>query len=217
MKLTLFDLDNTLLNGDSDHAWGQYLAEEDIVDRNIYARENERFFQAYRAGKLDIFEYLNFCLKPLATHSIEELNIWHAEFMQKKILPMITQEARNLVEEHRKEGDMLAIITSTNSFVTGPIAAEFGIEHLIATEPEIKNGRYTGKIVGKPCYGIGKLENLRVWLINQRKHFLHTRFYTDSYTDLPLMEWVDEPIAVNPDEKLKTHAEENGWPILRLA
>lgn len=216
MSLTIFDLDNTLLNGDSDYAWGQFLVEHKIVDGAQYERENERFYQAYKAGTLDIFAFLAFSLQPLAAHDRAQLDQWHAQFMQDKILPMIPAASRALVEHHRAAGDTLLIITATNSFVTAPIAREFGIDQLLATEPEIKNGRFTGAVSGIPCFREGKVQRLQNWLTQHNKNMDGSTFYSDSHNDLPLLQWVDHPIAVNPDEELRRHAEAQNWPIEML-
>lgn len=216
MSLAIFDLDNTLLGGDSDYEWGQFLVERHIVDGEEYERENARYYQQYKAGTLDILEFLAFALRPLAQHSRDALDRWHAEFMQQKILPMIGDKARDLVEKHRQAGDTLIIITATNRFVTEPIASEFGIDQLIATEPEIKNGSYTGKVTGTPCFKEGKVERLNDWLESNQYKLDDSWFYSDSHNDLPLLNVVDHPVAVNPDPQLKAEAERLGWPILQL-
>lgn len=216
MSLAIFDLDNTLLRGDSDHAWGTFLIERQLVDGDRYRRENERYYSQYKAGTLDIMEFLGFALAPLARFDRATLDAWHREFMQTKIQPMITSAARALVETHRVRGDTLLIVTATNSFITAPIAREFGIEHLLATEPEIANGRYTGRVAGTPCYREGKVARLRAWLAEQAESLEDSRFYSDSHNDLPLLETVTHPIAVNPDDILRQVAIERAWPILHL-
>jgi HAD superfamily hydrolase (TIGR01490 family) len=217
MALAIFDLDNTLLRGDSDHAWGEFLVERGLVDGESYRRENERYYAAYQAGTLDIFEFLAFALKPLAAHPPSALDAWHHEFMHEKILPMITPMARALVERHRARGDTLLIITATNRFVTAPIAHEFGIEHLIATEPEMVGGRYTGRVAGIPSYREGKVERLRDWLQAHGASLADSHFYSDSHNDLPLLRLVAHPVAVNPDTQLRDEARARGWTILQLA
>lgn len=217
MPLAIFDLDNTLLRGDSDHAWGEFLVERGLVDGESYRRENERYYAAYQAGTLDIFEFLAFALRPLAAHPPDVLDAWHREFMREKILPMITPAARALVERHRARGDTLLIITATNRFVTAPIAREFGIEHLIATEPEMVDGRYTGRVQGIPSYREGKVERLRQWMQAQGANLHDSHFYSDSHNDLPLLRLVTHPVAVNPDAQLRAEARARGWTILQLA
>lgn len=216
LNLAIFDLDNTLLNGDSDYQWGQFLIGHHIVDGEEYERENDRYYEQYKAGTLDILEFLAFALRPLAQHDRDTLNQWHAEFMQQKILPMIGDKARALVEKHRQAGDTLVMITATNRFVTEPIAREFAIDQLIATEPELKDGHYSGKVSGIPCFREGKVERLNDWLESKQLKFEHTWFYSDSHNDLPLLQAVDHPVAVNPDPQLKAEAEQLGWPILQL-
>lgn len=216
MSLALFDLDHTLLRGDSDHAWGTFIAERGLVDADHYRRENERFYAQYQAGTLDIHEFLAFALAPLARIERSTLDAWHVEFMRLKIMPMITSSARALVEKHRAQGDTLIIITATNRFVTAPIAREFGIEHLLATDPETVDGRFTGRIVGTPCYREGKVVRLREWLTRHRETLDNSCFYSDSRNDLPLLEIVTRPVAVNPDDVLRDAATKRGWEILTL-
>ncbi len=216
MALVLFDLDNTLLAGDSDYLWGEFLGEQGLVDPDYYAAENERFYREYKEGKLDIFEFLNFSLKPLSEHSMEELQELHRRFMEEKIRPLITRDAKMLVDMHRMRGDKLLIITATNAFVTAPIAAAFGIDNLLATEPEIVDGRYTGRVAGTPCFREGKVERLEAWLRDHDHSLGNAWFYSDSHNDLPLLEKVTHPIPVDPDEELSRVAEERGWPVLYL-
>jgi HAD superfamily hydrolase (TIGR01490 family) len=216
LSLAIFDLDNTLLRGDSDHAWGRFLIESHVVDGAQYERENERYYQQYQAGTLDIMEFLAFALKPLAAHDHATLDRWHREYMQAKILPMITPAARALVNLHRAHGDTLVIITATNRFVAAPIAEEFDIPHLIATEPEELNGRYTGKVAGTPCYREGKVTRLKSWMQEHGQTLQDSWFYSDSHNDLPLLTVVDHPVAVNPDDILRRQAEKHGWQILPL-
>ena len=216
MSLAIFDLDNTLLRGDSDHAWGRFLIESHVVDGAQYERENERYYEQYQAGTLDIMEFLAFALKPLATHDRATLDRWHRQYMQTKILPMITPAARALVNLHRAHGDTLIIITATNRFVTAPIAAELDIPHLIATEPEELDGRFTGKVAGTPCYREGKVTRLKSWMQAHGQTLQDSWFYSDSHNDLPLLAIVDHPVAVNPDDILRREAQQHGWPILPL-
>ncbi|MCZ6733487.1 MAG: HAD-IB family hydrolase [Gammaproteobacteria bacterium] len=214
MSLAIFDLDNTLLAGDSDYAWGQFLVAHNLVDRPYYERENERFGRAYQDGALDIHGYLAFALKPLAQHDLSTLEQWRRDFMHSKILPMIQPKAQNLIDKHRQAGDTLVIITSTMDFIAQPIAQEFGIEHLIASQAEILNGRFTGNVVGTPCYRHGKVERLQTWVDEHGESMTGSWFYSDSHTDLPLLNAVDNPVAVNPDETLRAEAQVRGWPII---
>ena len=216
MSLAIFDLDNTLLRGDSDHAWGEFLVENRLVDGESYRRENERYYAAYQAGTLDILEFLAFALRPLSRHDRAPLEAWRRQYLQTRILPMITAEARALVESHRARGDTLVIITATNSFLTGPIAAEFGVEHLIATEPEVRDGRFTGGVAGIPCYREGKVARLDAWMAERGANLAGSWFYSDSHNDLPLLKIVQHPVAVNPDDILRREALACGWPLLQL-
>ena len=219
MNLALFDLDNTLLNGDSDFEWSQFLIRIGIIDRELFEVKNLAFYEQYKAGTLDIHEFLDFQLKPLSRHSRKVLNDWHQQFMNKSIMPMITQAARDLVEHHRRAGDICAIITATNSFVTAPIAREFGVEHLIATEPEHKDGEFTGRVAGVPCFREGKITKLDNWLAERGwtlDSFDNNTFYSDSLNDLPLLCKVKHPVAVNPDATLRAQAEQQGWRIISL-
>jgi HAD superfamily hydrolase (TIGR01490 family) len=219
MNLALFDLDNTLLLGDSDFQWAQFLIEQRALDRELHEAKNLEFYEQYKAGTLDIHEFLNFQLKPLARHSRYQLNAWHGEFMTQKILPMIAPGAYKLIERHKLDGDLCIIITATNSFVTTPIAQTLGIDNLIATEPEQINGEFTGLVSGIPCFREGKISRLENWLDEHNLtwlSFLQSWFYSDSLNDLPLLGKVTHPVAVDPDATLKSHAEENGWPIISL-
>ena len=219
MRLALFDLDNTLLSCDSDYEWGQFLVDRGVLEREAYEAQNRAFYEQYKAGVLDIHEFLGFALEPLARHTPEELARWHGQFMQERIRPAISERARSLVRGHLDSGDLCAVITATNSFVTAPIAREFGVEHLIATEPEMREGRYTGKVSGIPCFREGKVKRLDQWLAglgHGLADFDQTTCYTDSHNDLPLLERVRRPVAVNPDEKLAAQARKNGWPVISL-
>ncbi len=217
MTLAIFDLDNTLLRGDSDHAWGEYLVEHKAVDGVRFMRENDRYYQAYLDGTLDIFEFLEqHQLKPLARLDRALLEDWRADFLRTKILPLISPAARKLVDSHRARGHTPLIITATNSFITAPIACEFGIRHLIATEPEEIDGRFTGKVHGVPSYREGKVTRLRGWLADHHEDLSGSWFYSDSNNDLPLLNLVDNPVAVNPDTVLASHARERDWPVMNL-
>jgi HAD superfamily hydrolase (TIGR01490 family) len=217
MRLALFDLDNTLLAGDSDFEWAQFLIEQGVVDREVYEARNLNFYEQYKAGTLDIHEFLDFQLKPLSRHPRKQLEEWHREFMHTRIQPIITQKARDLVDSHSH--DARVIVTATNSFVTGPIAREFGIEHLIATEPEEIGGEFTGRASGVPSFREGKVIRLEAWLAERGlswDSFTDTWFYSDSLNDLPLLAKVKHPVAVDPDETLKETALEQGWMIISL-
>lgn len=216
MSLAIFDLDNTLLNGDSDYLWGQFLIEQGVVDGPEYERENDRFYSEYKQGKLDIFEFLRFALRPLAEHKRSQLENWHHQFMKEKIAPIILDKGRELIEQHHVKGDTLMIITATNRFVTGPIAEELGIKNLLATEPEIIDNQYTGEVSGTPCYREGKVTRLNEWLQENNMSLQDSWFYSDSRNDISLLEKVSNPVAVDPDETLKRYAQDNNWPIISL-
>jgi HAD superfamily hydrolase (TIGR01490 family) len=217
VNLALFDLDNTLLAGDSDFEWAQFLIEKGVLDREVYEARNQDFYDQYKAGTLDIHEFLDFQLKPLARHPRRVLNEWHAQFMQVKILPMVRATARELVVRHRE--DLCAVVTATNSFVTAPIAREFGIAHLIATEPAHLNGEFTGSVDGTPCFRDGKVARVEAWLAARGERFdsfARSFFYSDSLNDLPLLACVSDPVAVDPDDTLRAHAVKHGWPVISL-
>jgi len=217
MKLVLFDLDNTLLAGDSDFEWAQFLIERGVLDRELYEARNADFYAQYKAGTLDIQEFLDFQLRPLARHPRAQLDAWHAQFMQERIRPLIGARARELVRSHA--GDLVAIVTATNSFVTRPIAAELGVPHLIATEPEQRDGEFTGRVAGIPAFREGKVTRVEAWLAGRGEalaDFASSCFYSDSLNDLPLLSRVTQPVAVDPDPTLRAHALARGWPILSL-
>lgn len=218
-NLVLFDLDNTLLSGDSDFEWAQFLIDQGVLDRELYAANNQAFYDAYLAGTLDIHAFLAFQLKPLARHDKAQLDAWHRQFMRQRIVPLIGAAARELVVSWQDGAALCAIVTATNSFVTAPIADAFGIRHLIATEPELRDGQYTGGISGIPCFREGKVTRVQQWLAErgQRWHdFERSYFYSDSLNDLPLLERVSDPVAVDPDPTLRREAELRGWPIISL-
>jgi HAD superfamily hydrolase (TIGR01490 family) len=220
LNLALFDLDGTLLAGDSDYSWTQYLVARGVVDGPDYERENQRFFDAYKAGTLDIYAFLDFQLAPLAAHPLATLEAWRADFMREMILPMISGKARDLVNRHLAGADLCAVVTATNSFVTAPIAREFGVTNLIATEPEMRDGAFTGKVSGLPCYREGKVVRVEAWLASQAAPQLRTFpkswFYSDSRNDLPLLESVTDPVVVSPDDALRAIALARGWPEMSL-
>lgn len=219
MDLVLFDLDNTLLAGDSDFEWAQFLITKGVLDREVQEAKNAAFYEQYKAGTLDIFEFLDFQLAPLARHPRAQLDAWHAEFMDTVIRPMISARARALVREHLERGALVAVVTATNSFVTGPIVREFGIAHLVATVPAQLDGAFTGKPRGLPAFKAGKIERVDDWLETlglYRGSFARSWFYSDSHNDLPLLSRVSDPVAVDPDDTLHAHATTHGWPILSL-
>lgn len=216
MALAIFDLDHTLLSGDSDHAWGQYLVDRNLVDPADHQRRNDYFYEQYKAGTLDIHEYLSFALKPLTEHPLTLMLEERATFLKDRIAPLISQKSRDLIAKHKAAGDTLLIITATNGFVTYPIAELLGIEHIIAPEPEFVDGAYTGGIVGIPSFQQGKVTRLNAWLEQQQLDLQGSYFYSDSHNDLPLLEVVDHPVAVDPDDTLKARAEQQGWPIISL-
>lgn len=216
MSLAIFDLDNTLLAGDSDHSWGEFIISKKIVDAATYKLRNDKFYADYQNGSLDIFAYQEFVLQPLAGFTLEELAALHNEFMETTVAPMMLPKAAELVESHRAKGDTLLIITATNRFVTEPIAKKLRIDNLLATEPEMINRRYTGKIIDIPCFQQGKVQRLEKWLNEHAMSLDGAWFYSDSANDIPLLEVVDHPVAVDPDEKLKKVALEKDWPIISL-
>ena len=219
MNLALFDLDNTLLAGDSDFEWAQFLIEKRVVDREVYEARNLEFYEQYKDGTLDIHEFLDFQLKPLSRHPRSQLDAWHNEFMTQKIKRLVAPGARKLIEQHMLNGDLCVIITATNSFVTAPIARMLGVSHLIATDPEQKNGEFTGQVAGIPSFREGKITRLESWLDDRNLtwlSFLESWFYSDSLNDLPLLIKVTHPVAVDPDSTLQSHAEKNNWPIISL-
>ncbi|MFB9867411.1 histidinol-phosphatase [Vreelandella sulfidaeris] len=216
MSLAIFDLDNTLLSTDSDHAWGEFLLEQGAVDPIAYREANERFMADYNAGTLDMAAFLAMALKPLADNSPEQLSAWHQQFMISKIEPHILPKAEELLARHRTRGDTLLIITATNRFITAPIAERLGVDHLIAVNPEVKEGRYTGRVSGIPSYREGKVTRLQQWLEDQNMSMEGAWFYSDSHNDLPLLENVEHPVAVDPDDTLRKVAEERQWRIMSL-
>jgi HAD superfamily hydrolase (TIGR01490 family) len=216
VRLALFDLDNTLLGGDSDHAWGDYLCERGILDGIAYKARNDAFYQDYLAGRLNITDYLNFSLEILGRTEMAQLEQWHREFMRDCVEPIILAKGEALIAEHREAGDKLLIITATNRFVTAPIAARLGVDTLLATECEMANGRYTGRTTDVPCFKEGKVTRLNRWLGETGLSLADSSFYSDSMNDLPLLEQVTRPVAVDPDPKLRAEAEKRGWPVISL-
>jgi len=222
-QLALFDLDHTLLPCDSDYEWGQFLARIGVVDSQYYAEQNERFYQDYKDGKLNIQEFLRFALKPLSEHSRAQLDEWHELFMEEVIRKQLRPQAVDLVKRHQDAGDVCCVVTATNSFVTRPIVESFGIKHLIATEPATLNNdplaNFTGEVMGIPSFREGKIQRVQHWLESQNlnlKQLPHSYFYSDSMNDLPLLEQVSNPVATNPDDRLRNEAAKRNWPILEL-
>jgi len=217
ISLAIFDLDNTLLSHDSDFLWGQFLVKQKLVDASYYEQKNIYFYDEYKKGTLNIDEFLSFSLKPLADNSFQTLQKLHKQFMEEEIKPHISQKSLDLIQSHKEQNHYCLIITATNLFITGPIADLLGMDDIIATEPEIINGEYTGKVKGIPSFQDGKVKRLDNWLKDHPDITLHgSYFYSDSINDLPLLEQVTYPVAVDPDEKLKEHAEKNNWKVISL-
>ncbi|GJM04133.1 MAG: haloacid dehalogenase [marine bacterium B5-7] len=216
MKLALFDLDNTLIAGDSDCLWGEFLSEQGYVDSEAYQAGHERFYQEYVAGTMDIHEFLEFQLKVLADNDRAQLEDWRKNYIETKIKPIILTKAIQLIDDHRQQGHELLIITATNRFITEPIAKAFNIDNLIACEPEISDGQYTGKVSGTPSYAEGKVTRLHEWLKNHEQSFDETWFYSDSHNDIPLLNEVDHAIAVDADESLIAEAKKQNWSVISL-
>lgn len=215
MALAIFDLDNTLLGGDSDHAWGEFMAEKGLVGKE-YRLGNDRFLQDYQAGRLDILAYLEFLATPLSRYPMQELQTLRREFLRTKIRPMYLQKAEQILNNHRDQGDRLLVMTSTIRFITEPICALYGLRELLATDLEVRDHRFTGRVLDHPCFGPGKVVRLQVWLKENREPLVGSRFYSDSITDLPLLEFVDDPVVVDPDESLAEVASARGWPVISL-
>lgn len=217
-KLALFDLDNTLLNGDSDHAWGEFLISRGLVDADQHRARNDFFYEQYKCGELDIHGYVAFTLDSIKQLSTAELDELHTEFMNSQVKPIMLDKALELVSSHKKAGDYCVIITATNEFITTPIAKLFDIDHLLPTELEKEDGKYTGKISGIPCYQNGKVEKLNLWLesLDCQLSLSNSIFYSDSKNDLPLLQAAQIAIAVDPDDELRSVAEQSGWDIISL-
>lgn len=219
MNLALFDLDHTLLAGDSDYNWSLFLINEGLLDAKTHHDRNEQFYQDYKSGNLDIFAFLKFQLQPLSQHPKKFLDELHVKFMDTVIKPMLTDKAQALVDAHQAAGDLCIIITATNSFVAEPIGAAYGITHLIGTDPEMVDGQYTGGVSGTPSFQAGKVTRINQWLADKGQtldDFDKSYFYSDSHNDLPLMKLVTNPVAVDADETLTAYAKENGWPTISL-
>ena len=216
MALAIFDLDNTLIANDSDYLWGEFLVAKGYVDGEEFAAKNAQFFADYKSGNLDIFAYQRFALTPLSEQSMETLAAWHADFMQTVVEPIILPKAEALVNKHKQQGDRVIIITATNTFITRPIGQRYGIDELLGTEGEIKNGRYTGEVAGTPTFQEGKVTRLHEWLAEENESLAGSYFYSDSHNDLPLLKIVDHPVVVDGDETLLAHAKQENWPAISL-
>ncbi len=216
MKLALFDLDETLIAGDSDYLWGQFLCQHNYVDAAEYQAGHDRYYQDYLQGELNVDEFLQFQLSPLAGKSAADLSEWQQRYLDDHIKPILLPGGRALIDRHRQQQHTTMIITATNRFLTEPIARLLGVEHLIATEPEQVDGVYTGRPSGIPSYQAGKVRRLELWLEQQQATLSESWFYSDSHNDIPLLEFVDHATAVDPDETLRVLATERGWPIISL-
>lgn len=216
MALAIFDLDNTLLAGDSDYLWGRFLIENQLVDSTDYEHQNQQFYDAYRNGTLDIQAYLHFQLGVLKKFDYQELLSWRQQFIVQKIQPIVLPKAITLIEHHRLQGDCLLIITATNEFITQPIAELLAIPHLIACQVDIQHGQFTGQARGIPSFREGKVIRLEHWLQEQKRSWQDSWFYSDSHNDIPLLSRVMHPVAVNPDPQLLEHATNYGWPVMDL-
>ncbi len=216
MSLAIFDLDNTLIADDSDYLWGQFLVDKGVVDKTYYEEANAQFYADYKQGTLDIHEFLRFSLKPLADNPLVQLLDWRSQFIDDVIKPILLNSAQELINKHKQAGDTLLVITATNRFVTEPIVALYGIDHLLATTPEFINGAYTGAVAGIPCFQQGKVQTLQQWLQKTGETIEGSWFYSDSHNDLPLLTLVTYPVAVDPDAILADHAHTQGWPIISL-
>jgi len=216
MALAIFDLDNTLIAGDSDHSWGEFLVDQNIVDRQFYKKMNDKFYADYESGCLDIYAYLEFSVQPLTKFSIKDLQSLHQQFMSEVIDPMKLDKAKDLINHHRQAGDRLLVITSTNRFIVEPICQSLGINEIIATDLEIIDNKYSGKVIGTPTFQEGKVERFNQWLMEQKESSDGSYFYSDSINDMPMLLEVAYPIAVDPDSELRKEAESRNWEIISL-
>ena len=216
MALAIFDLDNTLIAGDSDHSWGEFLVDQHIVDRHFYKKMNDKFYADYESGCLDIYAYLEFSVKPLTKFSIRDLELLHQQFMLEVIDPIKLEKAKDLINQHRHAGDRLLVITSTNRFIVEPICQSFGINEVIATDLEIIDNKYSGNIIGIPTFKEGKVKRFNQWLMEQKESSDGSYFYSDSINDMPMLLEVTHPIAVDPDSELRKEAESRNWEIISL-
>jgi len=212
-ELLIFDLDNTLLAGDSDRNWGIFLAEQKVVDSS-YLDESEKFYNNYYEGSLDIDGFLSFCLRPLIDNDMSYLLKLRQQFIDEKIKPIVTQTGKKLIDESQAEGKTVIIATATNDFVTRPIADLFNVDTLIATEFEIQNNNFTGKVLGEPCFRDGKLNKVKKWINENDYDLSKASFYSDSFNDLPLLEKVKYPVIVDGDDKLVEIGKNNNWECI---
>ncbi len=217
MTLAIFDLDHTLINGDSDYLWGEYMVENGIVDAEQFRQRNLVFYEQYQRGELDNDIYLEFALEPLTRYSIEQLYAWRADYVETWIRPLIASGTESLLRRHREQGHELLIVSATHLFITEPVAEMLGVPTVLSTEPEIVDNRYTGRFLGTPTYQQGKVVALKQWLEANGKNLNGSYFYSDSINDLALLEQVDNPITVHPDDRLRAIAEERGWKIIDLS
>tara|TARA_R110002049_G_scaffold124479_1_gene279929 strand:+ start:16497 stop:17150 length:654 start_codon:yes stop_codon:yes gene_type:complete len=213
LALALFDLDETLLAGDSDYLWGQHLVQQGAVDGEVYERTNRQFYEQYKQGCLDIYEFSRFAFKPLSEFPLETLKQWRSDFIEEKIKPIMSEKGKAVLEKHRVAGDHLIIITSTNNFITQPIAELYNVHQLIATQPQMIEGKYTGEL-DAPCFAHHKIDRLNEWLQVCGLNLQGSYGYSDSHNDIPLLDAVQHPYAVDPDDKLRTHAKNNNWEII---
>ncbi|HEV2040038.1 MAG TPA: HAD family hydrolase [Casimicrobiaceae bacterium] len=217
--LALFDLDHTLLTGDCDQAWVEFLIERGVLDRESFERANRQVVDRYRRGEVGVLEFTEFYVSTLAPHALPQLENWRGEYLQQKIMPMIPIAARELVDKHRSSGDLMVLTTAASRFLTAPIAGELGFENLIASEPEMRDGRFTGRVAGTPNMREGKIARLEAWLAERNDtlaRFRQSWFYSDSRNDIPLLSRVTHPVAVNADPALAALASEKAWPTLRI-
>ena len=215
MSLAIFDLDNTLIGGDSDYLWGEFLCDEGVIlNREAFKKKNEYFYQQYELGLLDIFAWAEFSFKILSQNTLEELEELRRNFMIQKIEPIFLHKAQNCINNHKKNGDTVLVITASNTFVVAPIVQRYGLDNLLATVPEMLSESFTGKVSGVPCFQSGKIDNLMPWMTQNNETLKGSYFYSDSHNDLPLLELVDNPVAVNSDKILTLEASNRGWPIL---
>ncbi len=216
MTLAIFDLDHTLIDGDSDYLWGEYMVENGIVDESEYRQRNLVFYQQYQRGELDNDTYLDFALEPLTRYSLEQLHTWRADFIDHWIRPIIAAGTEELLRRHRDAGHELLIISATNLFITEPIAELLAVPTILSTEPEIVDNRYTGRYLGTPTYQRGKVTVLEAWLADTGHDLSGSYFYSDSINDLALLERVENPVVVHPDAELQSIAAIRGWKVIDL-
>jgi len=216
MTLAIFDLDHTLINEDSDYLWGKYLVDNHIVEPDYYKKKNEQFYEDYQTGTLDIEKYLDFSLRPLTEHTMDQLHDWRQHFVKSVIEPIIAKKTPQLIQKHKDLGHTLIIVSATNRFVTEPIAQLLGIPNLLSTEPEVIDNQYTGKYIGIPTFKEGKIKALNEWMKNNNHNLDGSYFYSDSINDLPLLEITANPIVVSPDERLKAISLKNNWLEINL-